>query len=310
VRYVALNPPPGFETAGVWGPPDLEAYFAGVPFHAARRPALSSPPSADVAHVHGLSSVAMALRPGRGPVVLTVHTDIETQGRTAGSRVLRTLARILASRADAVIAVSDRVGRSFPRAHVIAPVSERLPPPTMGRDEMRASLGTDPGRVVVVTVARLHPDKAPDTFVRAVATSGAEGWICGDGPLRSSLEAMVAGTSVRLLGYRDDVSNVLGAADVFALPSAGEAYGIAVQEALGAGLPVVATDAGAMREIVGDAGIVVTAGAQAAFSDAVVRLVSDTSLRRELVVRARDRVLPSPDELVAALGKVYEKVCR
>ncbi|MFN2624432.1 MAG: glycosyltransferase, partial [Chthoniobacterales bacterium] len=45
----------------------------------------------------------------------------------------------------------------------------------------------------------------------------AEGWICGDGPERERIAALVSGTSVRLLGYRDDVADLFRAADVFAL---------------------------------------------------------------------------------------------
>lgn len=310
VGYVATQPPPGFETSGVWGPADLEPYFAGVPFHPVGSPIAMRAPEADVVHVHGLSPAILALRRRRPPVVLTVHTDIETQGRTAGSRVLRTLARVLASRADAVIAVSDRVAQAFPGVHVIAPASEPLPEPSKSRDEMRASLGTSPDRIVVVTVARLHPDKGLDTLVRAVSSTDAEGWICGDGPLRASLETLTSGTSVRLLGYRDDVANVLGAADVFALPSAGEAYGIAVREALEAGLPVVATDAGAMRDIIGDAGIVAGASGPDAFGQALARVVGDATLRAELTERARRRSLPSQQGLVAKIGRVYEEVLR
>jgi glycosyltransferase involved in cell wall biosynthesis len=161
-----------------------------------------------------------------------------------------------------------------------------------------------------LTVARLHPDKGLDIFIEGVASSGAVGWICGDGPLRAELEACVAGTSVRLLGYRYDVQDLLGAADMFALPSAGEAYGIAVVEAIAAGLPVVVTAAGAMPEIAGDAGIVVDPGDRRAFAEAVQRLVSDGELRVELAARAQRRAPPDNDDLIARIGSVYDEVVR
>ena len=98
---------------------------------------------------------------------------------------------------------------------------------------------------------------------------------------------------MRLLGYREDIADVFAAADVFALPSLGEAYGIAVAEALQAGLPVIATDAGAMREIV---------------EEAVRDIAGDAHRRNELATRARSASLPDPRELVARIGEVYRSV--
>jgi len=309
VHYLALHPPAGYETLGVWGPSELEDYFDDVPFYRATPlDRVRGPKRAHVIHAHGLSAGGVALQPMHEPVVLTVHTDITTQGRTARSRVMRTIARRIAGRADAVIAVSDVVARAFPGARVIAPPVEPLPLPRRTRDDLRRELGTAPDRLVVVAVARLHPDKALDVFIDAMRGLDAEGWICGDGPLRADLEMRARGTNVRLLGQRDDIADVLGAADVFALPSAGEAYGIAVQEALGSGLPVVSSDAGVMRELVNDAGIVVGVGDRAGFADALARIVSDEALRAELAFRASTRAFPNSADLVARIGEVYDDV--
>lgn len=311
VRYVAEHPPDGYETLGIWSPDDLAEYFGRVPFHRSGSLARLQPPhEANVIHAHGFEAGLVALRFRRPPVVLTVHTDLYMQGRTATSRILRALARASVARADAIVAVSERAALPFADAHVIAPAFDPLPPPARTRSEVRAELGTPEDRVVVVTVARLHPDKGLDRFVEAVAATEAEGWICGDGPLRTELERRVSGTSVRLLGYRDDVTDVLAAADMFALPSVGEAYGIAVVEAISAGLPVVVSAAGAMPLIAGDAGLVVARGDANAFSAAVARLVSDDEYRHELAARARRIGPPDPQELVGRLGEVYDEVTR
>lgn len=311
VRYIAEHPPDGYETIGVWAPAELHEYFRGVPFHPSSvQSRLRAPTGADVVHAHGFGAGLLALRPGRPPVVLSVHIDLYAQGRTARSRTLRALARISAARADAVIAVSERAGRYFHGAHIIPPAFAPLAAPTRSRADVRADLGTLENRVVVATVARLHADKGLDVFVDAVTSSGAEGWICGDGPLRAEVARLAAGTSVRLLGYRDDIAEILGAADMFALPSAGEAYGIAVVEAIGAGLPVVVSAAGAMPEIAGDAGLVVAPGDRTAFVHAVRRLVSDAELRAELAARARIRGSPDNAELVRRIGDVYDEVTR
>lgn len=296
---------------GVWGPADLAAYFDRIPFHPVRRPSfVRLPRRADVIHAHGLTAAAVSATRRRCPVVRTVHIDIRTQGRPGRSAIYRGVAKRIAARADAVIAVSERVARSFPGARVIAPAFPELAPPVKSRDQVRSALGTPPDEVVVITAARLHPDKNLRAFVAAVDASAAEGWICGDGPGRAQLEAITRAGRSRLLGYRTDLPDLLGAADVFALPSVGEAYGIAVVEALQAGLPVVATDAGAMPEIVGDAGLIVAAADVPAFVDAVGILVRDAERRKGLAARARERRFPSRDELVARVGSVYREVCR
>ncbi|MGH2759215.1 MAG: glycosyltransferase family 4 protein [Actinomycetota bacterium] len=309
VRYLAEHPPAGYETLGVWGPADLGSYFDTVPFHAVERVPLIRPPKeAAVVHAHGFEAGLVALRRRRPPVVMTAHIDLVSQGRTAGSATLRALVRLTARRADALIAVSETAGRHFSGARVIPPAFEPLPAPRRSRSEVRAELGTPDDRVVVVSVGRLHPDKGLDVFIGAVARTGAEGWICGDGPLRGRLERLASGTSVRLLGHRDDIADILGAADVFALPSVGEAYGIAVVEAIGAGLPVVVSSAGAMSEIAGDAGLVVAPGDRTGFARAVERVAGDPALRASLGARARGAPKPDPDELVGRIGAVYDEV--
>jgi len=311
VRYLAANPPFGYETLGVWGPAELEGYFDTLPFfRATPLDRVWGPRRAHVIHAHGLSAGGVVLQPMHEPVVLTLHTDVTTQGRTARSSLLRSVARLIAARADAVIAVSDQVARAFRQAHVIAPATEPLRAAAEPRDAVRRTLGTQAERVVVISVARLHPDKALDLFIDALAGVDAEGWIVGDGPLRAELETRVRGTNVRLLGYRSDVADLLAAADVFALPSVGEAYGIAVQEALSAGLPVVTSDAGAMPELIGEGGIVVPAGDRDAFVDALRRVVDDEDLRTNLGWRARARRFTDPSELVARIGAVYDSVLR
>lgn len=309
VRYLAERPPDGYETLGVWAPAELREYFDGVPFSASRS-SIRVPKGADVVHTHGFGAGLVALRPGRPPVVLTVHTDLHTQGRTARSRALRVLARLTATRADAVVAVSERAGRYFRGARIISPAFAPLASPARSRAEVRAELGTPEDRVVVATVARLHADKGLDLFVDAVAQSDAEGWICGDGPLLEEIGRRAKGTAVRVLGYRDDIAEILGAVDMFALPSVGEAYGIAVVEAIGAGLPVVVSAAGAMPEVAGDAGLIVSPGDRRGFVDAVGRLVSDEQLRAELAARARARGLPNNDDLVRRIGAVYDELLR
>lgn len=309
VRYLAAHPPRGWVTEAIAGPEDLAPYFTGLPFVPTTGLGSLRPPAADLLHVHGLTPGTVALRPARPPVVLTLHMDLPVQGRTARWPILRVAARPIIARADAVIAVSDRIAARFRRARSIPPAVDPLPPPSRSREAVRGEVGTPEDAVVALALARLHPDKRLDVFIDAVRRSGAVGWIAGEGPARARLEEMAAGAPVRFLGYRDDPADLLEAADLVAMPSRGEGYPIAVVEAITGGRPVLGADVGAISEIVGDAGVVVDPDAADAFAAALAELVREPDLLRRLQDRAAARSLPTPGSLVARIGAVYDEVC-
>lgn len=322
VRYLASHPPPGFLTAGVLGPPHLADFF-GENFRGSLGVISGRVPEADILHAHGLTAgtravLSLALRGSRPALVITVHTSKQQtlRGQTPGSRLpfvqagLWQGALALAARADALVAVSGEVGQQVGAGHVVPPATELPAPDSANRDQTRLAMGTGTGRVVVLAACRLHEDKNLGVFIDAVRGSGAEGWIAGDGPERNRLEEMARGSGVRLLGQRDDIPSLLGAADIFALPARAESYGLAVLEAVSAGLPVVATRTGQIAELVGDAGLLVEPGDAAEFIRALRRLIADPHLRHRLASRATLRALPSPGQLVALLGGVYEEALR
>jgi glycosyltransferase involved in cell wall biosynthesis len=320
VHYLALNPPAGFRTAAVMGPPTLEGYFEGVDFRAweGRRP--WRPVEPDVIHAHGVTAGVRVVRStslsrSRPAVVVTVHTsaqqtlraDLPGVGFAVVQRALWGVARKVVRRADAVIAVSEEVKQHFGATDVVAPAIE-LSGPVEPRNAVRSKLGAGEESIVVLAVGRLHRDKALDVFIDAVKASGARGWIAGEGPDRPRLEKLAEGSGVALLGQRDDIPSLLAASDAFALPTTAESYGLAVLEAIHAGLPVVATRTGAIEEIAGDAGLLVPAGNRAAFVDAVGRIVHNGELRERLTKAARNRTLPSAEELASRIGMIYERV--
>lgn len=334
VRYLAENPPSGYETAGVVGPGSLAGYFEDFPFRALAGFRPWAPLKPDLLHAHGFTAAGHAVvsenlnrfadwgrapeekRQGWVPVVVTVHTaPAQTLRAGAGGgrqrwvqRLLWRAGRMVAERSDALIAPSEDVANGL-RGAVIIPPAIDMPVAEKGRAQMREILGTPPDVVVVLAVGRLHPDKALHVFIESVAGTGAEGWIAGEGPERARLEQLAAGSGVRLLGQRSDVGSLMGAADVFALPASGEAYGFAVLEAISAGLPVVATRTGAIPEIAGDAAILVEPGDRQGFVEATHKLIEDPGARKSLAEKARRRELPSPLDLVARVGLVYDKVC-
>jgi glycosyltransferase involved in cell wall biosynthesis len=309
VRTVASRPPRGWETAGVFGPSDLAPYFSGLPFvPVSRAGILSAGRRADLIHAHGINAGIAALRPGGPPVVLSLHVVLGSSGRTSRSGLAQRAAEFVAARADAVIAVSSAAVVPAIDARVIPPAFDPLPPASRARSDVRAGLGASPDEVVAISVSRLEPEKRLELFVTAVEAAGCIGLIVGDGPERASLTALASGTRTTLLGPRDDVSDLLSAADVFALPSASESYGIAVAEAVDAGLPVVATRTGEVAQIVGDAGIVVEPGDDDAFISALKLLVTDAEERAHRAASTRSRARPDVDSLIAELGVVYDEL--
>jgi glycosyltransferase involved in cell wall biosynthesis len=148
------------------------------------------------------------------------------------------------------------------------------------------------GRPIVGSVGRLAEQKGYDTLLEAATlVPEAEFVIVGDGELQSRLER-AAGENVRLTGRRDDVPELLASFAVYAQPSRFEGLCVAVLEAQAAGVPVIATPVGGMRDTVvhEETGLVVPIGDAAALAAAVKRLLADRSLAKTLAHAAAGRV--------------------
>jgi glycosyltransferase involved in cell wall biosynthesis len=147
---------------------------------------------------------------------------------------------------------------------------------------------------IVGNVARLAPQKDHATLLEAarLLPEGVRVVIVGDGELRGELERRADGLPVELTGARDDVPELLASFDVFAFPSLFEGLCLAVIEAQAAGVPVVATPVGGIRETVvdGETGLLVPPRDPAALAAAIRRLLDDRDLARRLAGEARRRV--------------------
>jgi glycosyltransferase involved in cell wall biosynthesis len=118
--------------------------------------------------------------------------------------------------------------------------------------------------------------------------------IAGDGELREELEreAEQFRDHVVMLGNRSDVPDLLASFSVFAYPSEFEGLCLAVIEAQAAGVPVVATPVGGIRETVlhGETGLLVPRGDAQALGDAILQLLDDPDEAARLAAAARERV--------------------
>jgi glycosyltransferase involved in cell wall biosynthesis len=228
--------------------------------------------------------------------------------------MFRLLERELARRTDALIAVSPQVRDDLVRLGV-APagrvavvrlgldLEQRVAAAPDARETTRRQLDLEPGRFAIGWFGRMTEIKRVDELLRAFARVRATGIdaalvLVGDGPLRSDLESLAQDLGVardcRFTGYREDVASAYAGMDVVALTSANEGTPVSVIEAQAAGLPVVSTDVGGVRDVVvdGDTGFLVGAGDVPAIADRLGELAADEQLRAELGERGRARVVP------------------
>jgi len=178
-------------------------------------------------------------------------------------------------------------------------------------DELRASLGPSED-VTVLTVARLAPEKGIDLLLSAAANASFSVVVLGEGPERARLERLAGELDVRATFTSkpwDEVVDAYAAADVFALLSTHEPWGVVVNEAAACGLPLVLSDrVGAARDLLrdGENGFLVPAGDVDAAADALRRLAGDGDLRARMGERSRELARgfgygPSVDNLLAAV---------
>lgn len=278
--------------------------------------------SAEVVHAHGLRAGALAvlalraLPRGRRPgLVVTLH-NLPVGGR-AVQAVAAVLERIVARGADVVLGVSgDLVERASARgarcaARALVPAPER-PPSGAEPAEVRARLGLDPRDRLLVTVARLAPQKGLDLLLDAAGRLDRQDlrWlVAGEGPLRPDLAARVEadGLPVLLPGHREDAPDLLAAADLVVSTARWEGQPLWLQEALRAGAAVVATDAGGTGEVTGEAALLVPPGDAAALATAIRELLADDRRREAFRAAARRRAgeLPTAEAVVAQLREIY-----
>src|SRR4029077_1485955 len=139
--------------------------------------------------------------------------------------------------------------------------------------------------------------------------------IAGEGPLAGDLkrQATRLGLDARFAGHRDDIPALLAAAAVFVLPSTWEGQPLILQEALRAGVPIVATRVGGTPVLTGeDAAVLVPRGDVRRLADGVRAVLTDEVLAARLRKAAvsRGHALPREDDAVAAALAEYDYVTR
>ena len=246
-----------------------------------------------------------------------------------GAERLWPLVRRRLGRADAVLCISEAVAAQLGGAANVSVLRDGLPgiPERVPRQEARAELGIPRDAFAVALLGRVSDWKGQDVLARALAEPalaeiGAVGLVAGDAwPGNERLEDELAalgthlglGERLRLLGFRRDVENVLGAADAVAVPSTRpEPLGLVAVEAAAAGLPVVASAAGGLPEVVkdGETGLLVEPGSAASLAAALRSLADDEAMARTLGEAASSdaRARFGRERMIAEVQAVYDRL--
>jgi glycosyltransferase involved in cell wall biosynthesis len=287
-----------------------------------------------ILHAHHLYLEALAAawvgRRGGLPAIAKVacggadgdFARLRRTGIIHGLPLLRRLRRVVAITGEIE---SELLAHAFPADRIVripngVDVDRFFPP--RDPDAARERVGLAPESVLFL--GRLEAQKGLDGALQAWSQvarrrAGAQLVLAGEGPARADLEAqsqrLGLGNSVRFLGRRADPEDLLRAGQIFLLPSRSEGMANALLEAMATGLACVATRIGGNSELLahGVTGLLVPPGNVEALADALLALLEDPGLRRQLGTAARaaaverygmDRVVRRYADLYAELLEV------
>lgn len=189
-----------------------------------------------------------------------------------------------------------------------APLGDRVSiVPHVVRDLAEDSRAAD-GRYALLA-SRLAPEKGAEVAVEACARAGVPLVVCGDGPDAAAVRERARGAA-RFLGNvpAGELATLRRDAALAIVPSRGaETFGLAAAEAMAAGVPVVASRAGALAELVAESGLV-PPGDAAALAEAIGRRYGDADAGREGLATVRERCAPAV--VAGALREAYESAAR
>lgn len=276
----------------------------------------------DILHAHYATSYGLlgALAGYRPLIVSTWGSDVFAGA--ARSRLLRAAVRLALRRADVVCATSRALARA---TAVYAPAGKRIEITPFGVDGAQfRPPERRPGEPIVGSTRILHAIYGLHHLVDAVAELRGRGvparlLLVGDGPQRAELAARIAarglGGAAELRGWvaQPALPAALHEMGLFAMPSVvEEAFGVAALEAAATGLPVVASRAGGLPEVVadGETGLLVPVGDVAALAEALGALIADPGRARRMGAAGRDFVLAHYEwgENAGRMARLYEEL--
>jgi glycosyltransferase involved in cell wall biosynthesis len=252
--------------------------------------------------------------------VATAHTryPVYPDQATQPKYIARALHRYLAVSRGVARQLSEEFGIPLRKIQIVPNGVAPIARDAAASARVRATLlGSDAGRPMVLTVARLELRKGHvDLMAAATQVPDVMLVFAGDGPDRSILEsrARELGVSerVRFLGQRSDVHDLLGAADLFVLPSLTEGLPLSVLEAMSIGTPIVSTAIEGVMDLItdGETGRLVPAENPDALAAAIKAVVANRAGAHDMAVRAMQRARTefSLERMVERVEAAYETI--
>ena len=274
---------------------------------------------ADIVHTHTSKAGIvgrLAARLTGVPAVFTAHTWCFAEGTSWKWRAVGIPAERLAGLCSAAIINVSDANRRLAMDHGISDQKRMVTIRNGIPDSPLRSRPGGSGIPHIVMVARFVEQKDQDLLLNAIADLDREVKVSfvGDGPrlqaLKGHAERLNIGNRVNFLGQRFDVTEILSRAHIFALTSKWEGFPLSILEAMRAGLPVVASNVGGVREAVldGETGFLIDCGDSAALRTRLESLIEDPSLRRRMgnAGRARYESTFTLEQMVRKTLAVYQ----
>jgi glycosyltransferase involved in cell wall biosynthesis len=258
--------------------------------------ALVARTGADIVHAHlyfpAVSTALMRmLRLSPAPSFVTFHNlaYAGANGRGVGLWLKKRLAAWLYPRGmDGMIAVSGAVAQHYGQALGLERIQVLHNP--IALPDMPQDRPTEPPFRVVVP-GRLVPEKGHADLIKALSLLDipVQTTFCGGGPLQADLAALAP--DIRITGAVTHAHMLLeiAGADLVLVPSRFEGFGLTALEAMALARPVIATTAGGLPEVLGDAGVLVPPGNPQALAGAISQLLQNPERRQNLAQKARER---------------------
>jgi glycosyltransferase involved in cell wall biosynthesis len=305
-------------------------------------------PEHDPGHLHGIAELRRELRARRFDIL---HAHDGRSQTVSALAAFRLPARRVATRrvtfmpeglwralqihrlqygctCDAIIAVSRFVRDLLERSGLDASKIEVIPdgveipahlPDGAFRTRARRQWNLDPEALVIGHAGAFTREKGQDLLLQAFIEAGASLpassrlLLVGEGPLRDSVSCLVSKTQGRatVLSPMDDLTAFFAALDLYVMPSRSEGLGSSALLAMAHGLPVVASRAGGLPEVVEDGinGWLVDPESPAALAQALVAAASDSARLRSFGLAARDRACAfSADTMVDRTEALYRRL--
>jgi len=292
----------------------------------------------EIIHAHNgrtafLAAIAKTLA-RRGRVVATQHFLAPAHSHRRGPSGALSLIthRWISRTADHHIAISQAVRNAMLERAEAAPnkitvVHNGIPAPDRSelreKSAVKAALGIDAVRPLIVCAARLEPEKDIDTLIQAmkiVSQHPSQPFcvIAGEGTQRARLEQEIQHLrlidSVALLGFQQDTLSLINACDLLVLPSLAEPFGLAILEAMSLGKPVIATDVGGPLEIVQEreTGLFFPAGNAECLAKAILTLTGNTTLALQMGTKGKSHFHAnfSVERMVRSTLAIYSQIAR